>query len=51
MDEIVVLRGGKVIERGTHAQLVEHGGWYANALALQRQVLFVGGTSEEATAS
>jgi ATP-binding cassette, subfamily B, multidrug efflux pump len=28
-DEIVVLRDGAIIERGTHVALVERGGWYA----------------------
>jgi ATP-binding cassette subfamily C protein CydC len=39
MDEILVLCGGRVIERGAPAQLAEAGGWYAQALALQRRVL------------
>ncbi len=28
-DEVIVLKQGHVIERGTHAQLLELGGWYA----------------------
>ncbi len=39
MDEIIVLRDGRVIERGTHAELTSLGGWYAQALSLQRSVL------------
>ncbi|WP_374630801.1 ABC transporter ATP-binding protein [Ferrovibrio sp.] len=31
-DRIVVLRDGCVLEAGGHAQLMEAGGWYANAL-------------------
>ena len=27
-DEIIVLDNGRIIERGTHAQLLEHQGWY-----------------------
>lgn len=35
-DHIVVLDGGRVIEAGTHAQLVGAGGWYAETYAEQR---------------
>lgn len=28
-DEIIVLKHGRIIERGTHAALLEQGGWYA----------------------
>ncbi|MBI3345602.1 MAG: ATP-binding cassette domain-containing protein [Burkholderiales bacterium] len=28
-DEVIVLKQGHVIERGTHAELLAHGGWYA----------------------
>lgn len=34
-DEIVVLHGGRVVERGTHATLLEHGGLYRSLHELQ----------------
>ena len=36
-DRIVVLDEGRVVEAGTHAELVAHGGVYANLAALQFQ--------------
>jgi ATP-binding cassette subfamily B protein len=35
-DQIVVIDGGRVVERGTHDALVRAGGWYARTHALQR---------------
>ena len=35
-DHIVVLDEGRVVERGTHADLVDAGGWYAQTYAQQR---------------
>ena len=35
VDEIVVLSGGVVVERGTHAELLTAGGWYSRAWADQ----------------
>jgi ATP-binding cassette subfamily B multidrug efflux pump len=29
-DQIVVLRDGRIVERGTHAELLERGGYYAD---------------------
>jgi len=36
-DRIIVLDEGRVVEAGTHASLVAHGGVYANLAALQFQ--------------
>lgn len=35
MDEILVLQAGRVIERGTHAELLRRRGWYSRMLRLQ----------------
>ena len=35
MDEIIVISGGKAIERGTHAELLAKGGMYAQLWADQ----------------
>ncbi|WP_426445530.1 ABC transporter ATP-binding protein [Paenibacillus sp. S-38] len=36
-DEILVMDGGRIIERGTHAQLLWLGGWYARMHAIQEE--------------
>jgi ATP-binding cassette subfamily B protein len=36
-DEILVLDGGRIIERGRHRELLERGGHYAQMWALQQQ--------------
>lgn len=36
VDEIIVLRGGEVCERGSHAELMEKGGLYAQMFEVQR---------------
>ncbi|MBR0556192.1 ABC transporter ATP-binding protein/permease [Ciceribacter sp. L1K23] len=36
-DEIIVLKGGEIAERGTHAQLLEHDGLYASMWNRQRE--------------
>jgi ABC-type transport system involved in Fe-S cluster assembly fused permease/ATPase subunit len=46
-DEIVVLDQGRIVERGTHAALLEHGGRYAQLWEMQRRSASAG-TIEEA---
>ena len=38
-DMILVMKDGEIVERGTHAQLVAQGGWYADSWSLQSQTL------------
>jgi ATP-binding cassette subfamily B protein len=38
-DKIVVLRGGRIVEEGNHASLVEAGGYYADLVRLQTRGL------------
>jgi ATP-binding cassette subfamily B protein/ATP-binding cassette subfamily C protein/ATP-binding cassette subfamily B multidrug efflux pump len=35
-DGIAVLKAGRIVERGSHAELVEHGGWYAQQWRYQQ---------------
>ena len=41
MDEILVLEAGRIIERGTHAELLEAGGAYKRMLEVQNGMLVV----------
>lgn len=42
-DEIIVLEDGHILERGTHAQLLANGGWYAKMWAKQELEAKLGG--------
>lgn len=39
-DRIVVLRGGKIIETGSHSELLARNGYYAELFSLQAQFYF-----------
>ena len=34
-DQVLVIQQGQIVERGTHTELIERGGVYANLYALQ----------------
>ena len=36
VDEIVVLGSGRIVQRGTHAELITRPGWYRDAWLAQR---------------
>ena len=36
-DEIIVIRDGNIVERGTHSELLNNNEWYANAWILQNK--------------
>jgi ABC-type multidrug transport system fused ATPase/permease subunit len=38
MDEILVLDGGRVVERGTHEELLQTGGLYSHMVEVQRNI-------------
>jgi ATP-binding cassette, subfamily C, bacterial CydC len=50
-DEILVLKDGRIVERGKHDELIWANGWYAQAWELQRWVLPDTGTLDEAMTS
>jgi len=39
MDEILVLDHGRIVERGGHADLMEHGGLYQRLWTIQNQII------------
>jgi ATP-binding cassette subfamily C protein CydC len=39
MDEILVLEGGRIVERGSHAELLENNGLYKRMVEVQNQML------------
>lgn len=36
-DQVIVMRDGVIVERGTHAQLIRRTGWYSESWKLQSQ--------------
>lgn len=36
-DQVLVMKDGEIIERGTHSQLIKRTGWYAESWKLQSQ--------------
>jgi ABC-type multidrug transport system fused ATPase/permease subunit len=51
MDEILVLQAGRIVERGTHAALIQGGGLYQQMAELQRKNLDAGRLAGYAAAS
>lgn len=48
-DRVLVLKGGRLVEQGSHAELVSRGGEYARMWALQAQWYAAGGRAAAAT--
>jgi ATP-binding cassette subfamily C protein CydC len=40
VDEILVMDGGQIVEKGTHEELLNHGGLYRHLWDLQNQILY-----------
>jgi ATP-binding cassette, subfamily C, bacterial CydC len=38
MDEVLVLDGGRIVERGTHEELLGAGGLYSHMVEVQRDI-------------
>ena len=38
-DKIIVMNSGKVVEEGTHPELLESGGWYASAIVDSKEIV------------
>jgi ATP-binding cassette subfamily B protein len=50
-DQIIVMDRGRIVERGTHAELLRVGGLFAQMWALQQQHAHTGGDDEDAPGS
>lgn len=47
VDQILVLKKGKIIQRGTHDELIEQDGWYQRMWQIQNQNLIIEGIGQQ----